>query len=180
VLGINFARDGMAKKDWVALCAVHADAWLFAVAFFFAARFDDAGRAQLFSLVNQHPTVYEVATGRAPRGKVHKRRALVGGRVAVAAAEAAAAEAAAVPAAAAQAETQREVPVGRVATPADVGPALVGRQCEMYWPDDSTWYLVEVTALDPATREATVLYKTGEVETLVIDEAVRDEHLRLL
>lgn len=39
VLGINFARDGMAEKDWLSLVAVHSDAWLLAVAFFFGARF---------------------------------------------------------------------------------------------------------------------------------------------
>ena len=38
-LGINFARDGMNEKDWLALVAVHSDAWLLAVAFYFAARF---------------------------------------------------------------------------------------------------------------------------------------------
>ena len=27
-LGINFARDGMARRDWLALIAVHSDAWL--------------------------------------------------------------------------------------------------------------------------------------------------------
>lgn len=39
VLGINFARDGMDEKDWLALVAVHSDAWLLAVAFYFGARF---------------------------------------------------------------------------------------------------------------------------------------------
>lgn len=38
-LGINFARDGMQEKDWLSLVAVHSDAWLLAVAFFFGARF---------------------------------------------------------------------------------------------------------------------------------------------
>ena len=27
-LGINFARDGMPRRDWLALVAVHSDAWL--------------------------------------------------------------------------------------------------------------------------------------------------------
>ena len=27
-LGINFARDGMLRRDWLALVAVHSDAWL--------------------------------------------------------------------------------------------------------------------------------------------------------
>lgn len=38
-LGINFARDGMQEKDWISLVAVHSDAWLLAVAFYFGARF---------------------------------------------------------------------------------------------------------------------------------------------
>lgn len=43
-LGINFARDGMARRDWLALVAVHSDAWLMAVAFFYAVKLDSAGR----------------------------------------------------------------------------------------------------------------------------------------
>lgn len=38
-LGINFARDGMQSKDWLSLVAVHSDAWLLSVAFYFGARF---------------------------------------------------------------------------------------------------------------------------------------------
>lgn len=38
-LGINFARDGMQEKDWLALIAVHSDSWLLSVAFYFGARF---------------------------------------------------------------------------------------------------------------------------------------------
>jgi hypothetical protein len=38
-LGINFARDGMVEKDWLSLVAVHSDAWLLSVAFYFGARF---------------------------------------------------------------------------------------------------------------------------------------------
>lgn len=38
-LGINFARDGMQEKDWLALVAVHSDTWLLSVAFYFGARF---------------------------------------------------------------------------------------------------------------------------------------------
>ncbi|KAB1209388.1 PHD finger protein ALFIN-LIKE 4 [Morella rubra] len=48
-LGINFARDGMQEKDWLSLIAVHRDAWLLAVAFYFGARFGfgKAGRVEL-------------------------------------------------------------------------------------------------------------------------------------
>ncbi|KAM1413546.1 hypothetical protein ACFX13_026424 [Malus domestica] len=38
-LGINFARDGVAEKDWLSLVAVHNDVWLVSVAFYFGARF---------------------------------------------------------------------------------------------------------------------------------------------
>jgi hypothetical protein len=43
-LGVNFARDGMSRKDWLALVAVHSDAWLMAVAFFYAVKLDASGR----------------------------------------------------------------------------------------------------------------------------------------
>lgn len=39
-LGINFARDGMQRQDWLALVAVHSDSWLLSLAFFKAARFN--------------------------------------------------------------------------------------------------------------------------------------------
>ncbi|KAK4483679.1 hypothetical protein RD792_010880 [Penstemon davidsonii] len=64
-LGINFARDGMQEKDWLALVAVHSDAWLLSVAFYFGARFgfDKADRKRLFNMINDLPTVFEVVTG---------------------------------------------------------------------------------------------------------------------
>ena len=43
-LGINFARDGMQKKDWLGLVAVHSDAWLMALAFYKGARMDSEER----------------------------------------------------------------------------------------------------------------------------------------
>ncbi|XP_047271243.1 PHD finger protein ALFIN-LIKE 4 isoform X2 [Capsicum annuum] len=64
-LGINFARDGMAEKDWLALVAVHGDAWLLSISFYFGARFgfDKADRRRLFNMMNNLPTIYEVVTG---------------------------------------------------------------------------------------------------------------------
>ncbi|XP_044497162.1 PHD finger protein ALFIN-LIKE 4-like [Mangifera indica] len=66
-LGINFARDGMQEKDWLSLVAVHSDAWLLAVAFYFGARFgfDKADRKRLFNMINDLPTIFEVVTGAA-------------------------------------------------------------------------------------------------------------------
>ncbi|KAK6147668.1 hypothetical protein DH2020_018580 [Rehmannia glutinosa] len=68
-LGINFARDGMQEKDWLALVAVHSDAWLLSVAFYFGARFgfDKADRKRLFNMINDLPTIFEVVTGAAKK-----------------------------------------------------------------------------------------------------------------
>ncbi|BAT82471.1 PHD finger protein ALFIN-LIKE 4-like [Vigna umbellata] len=68
-LGINFARDGMQDKDWLSLVAVHSDAWLLAVAFYFGARFgfDKADRKRLFNMINDLPTIFEVVTGMAKK-----------------------------------------------------------------------------------------------------------------
>ncbi|KAH7432662.1 hypothetical protein KP509_07G032800 [Ceratopteris richardii] len=63
-LGINFARDGMEHRDWVSLIAVHSDSWLYAVAFFYCARFNKQERKRLFGMINELPTVYEVVSGR--------------------------------------------------------------------------------------------------------------------
>ncbi|KAL6996291.1 PHD finger protein ALFIN-LIKE 5 [Sarracenia purpurea var. burkii] len=73
-LGINFARDGMQEKDWLSLVAVHSDAWLLSVAFYFGARFgfDKADRKRLFSMINDLPTVFEVVTGAAKKQQKEK------------------------------------------------------------------------------------------------------------
>ena len=47
-LGINFARDGMARKEWLALVAVHSDAWLMSVAFYYGAKLNMDQRYQFF------------------------------------------------------------------------------------------------------------------------------------
>ncbi|XP_047957733.1 PHD finger protein ALFIN-LIKE 3-like [Salvia hispanica] len=73
-LGINFARDGMQEKDWLSLVAVHSDAWLLSVAFYFGARFgfDKADRKRLFNMINDVPTVFEVVTGAAKKHQKEK------------------------------------------------------------------------------------------------------------
>ncbi|KAJ8470336.1 hypothetical protein OPV22_024679 [Ensete ventricosum] len=73
-LGINFARDGMEEKDWLALVAVHSDAWLLSVAFYFGARFgfDKESRRRLFNMINNLPTIYEVVTGTAKKQSKEK------------------------------------------------------------------------------------------------------------
>ena len=62
-LGINFARDGMQRLDWLRLVAVHSDAWLVAVAFYRATRLNKAEKAKLFELMNDYPSVHEVLHG---------------------------------------------------------------------------------------------------------------------
>nr|XP_043615019.1 PHD finger protein ALFIN-LIKE 4-like [Erigeron canadensis] len=70
-LGINFARDGMQDKDWLSLVAVHSDAWLLSVAFYFGARFgfDKADRKRLFTMINELPTIFEVVNGTAKKSQ---------------------------------------------------------------------------------------------------------------
>ncbi|KAK9282877.1 hypothetical protein L1049_011102 [Liquidambar formosana] len=63
-LGINFARDGMVRRDWLSLIAVHSDSWLLSVAFYFGARLNRNERKRLFSLINDLPTIFEVVTER--------------------------------------------------------------------------------------------------------------------
>ncbi|KAI7727689.1 hypothetical protein M8C21_008152 [Ambrosia artemisiifolia] len=68
-LGINFARDGMQGNEWLSLVAVHSDAWLLSVAFYFGARFgfDKADRKRLFNMINELPTIFEVVSGHAKK-----------------------------------------------------------------------------------------------------------------
>lgn len=37
-LGINFARDGMSRENWLAFVAVHCDVWLLSIAYFYGCR----------------------------------------------------------------------------------------------------------------------------------------------
>nr|CAB3461446.1 unnamed protein product [Digitaria exilis] len=61
-LGINFARDGMDEKDWLALVAVHSDSWLLAVAFYFAARFGFDKEARPIAQHRQFATCLRIVT----------------------------------------------------------------------------------------------------------------------
>jgi hypothetical protein len=150
----------MDKKDWLALCAVHSDAWLMSVLFFYAARFDDIGRAELFSLVNQHPTVYEVATGRVSRNKMFKQRHL--GRSPAGGGPGMYGNGGGATPGQPQQQFFFQGPVssttpaasGRLLVESDVTPALRGRQAELYWPDDGKWYLVAIQSLDLRTSKA--------------------------
>ncbi|KAG0517105.1 hypothetical protein BDA96_09G059800 [Sorghum bicolor] len=72
-LGINFARDGMNRRDWLALVAVHSDSWLVSVAFYYAARLNRNDRKRLFSMMNDLPTVFEVVSGGVKQSKERDR-----------------------------------------------------------------------------------------------------------
>ncbi|KAH0720620.1 hypothetical protein KY285_006444 [Solanum tuberosum] len=63
-LGINFARDGMNRRDWLSLVAVHSDCWLLSVAFFFGTRLNQNERKRLFSMINELPTAFEIVAER--------------------------------------------------------------------------------------------------------------------
>mmetsp|Transcript_31058 Transcript_31058/g.68957 ORF Transcript_31058/g.68957 Transcript_31058/m.68957 type:complete len:239 (+) Transcript_31058:98-814(+) len=166
-LGINFARDGMQKRDWVALVAVHSDSWLMAVAFFYAVKLDSNGRMRLFKMLNQHPTLFETVRNRNKRGTgpsqgPPNKKAKV------------------VPSGFAGRPTESQTPSGRILRADDVGPNLKGRQAELFWPDDAMWYLVEIQSINLKTKQAKIVYASGEVEDLDMEEIVRDQHMALL
>ncbi|GJR03808.1 PHD finger protein ALFIN-LIKE 4-like protein [Tanacetum coccineum] len=73
-LGINNARDGMQEKDWLSFVAVHSDAWLLSVSFYFGARFgfEKSDRKRLFNMINDLPTVFEVVNGTAQTNQKEK------------------------------------------------------------------------------------------------------------
>ncbi|ACO67115.1 predicted protein [Micromonas commoda] len=57
--------------------------------------------------------------------------------------------------------------------------ALNNAQIELFWPDDGMWYKAEVVSLNTRNRSAKVLYATGDVETLSIDEIAQEGHLNV-
>ncbi|CAN1218297.1 PHD finger protein ALFIN-LIKE 5 [Linum perenne] len=71
-LGINFARDGMQEKDWLSLVAVHSDAWLLSVAFYFGARFGFDKADRLFNMINELPTIFEIVSNPAKKQSKEK------------------------------------------------------------------------------------------------------------
>ncbi|KAG6522491.1 hypothetical protein ZIOFF_019631 [Zingiber officinale] len=66
VLGINFARDGMEKKSWLSLVALHSDAWLLALSSYFSGRFqfEKKHRKLLLDMITDLPTICEVVNGK--------------------------------------------------------------------------------------------------------------------
>ena len=55
----------MQEKDWLSLVAIHSDAWLLVVAFYFGARFrfDKVDTKWLLKMINDLPTIFKVVTG---------------------------------------------------------------------------------------------------------------------
>ncbi|XP_076920375.1 PHD finger protein ALFIN-LIKE 5-like [Bidens hawaiensis] len=55
----------MQENDWLSLVAVHSDAWLLSVAFYFGARFgfDKTDSKRLFNMINELPTIFEIVSG---------------------------------------------------------------------------------------------------------------------
>ncbi|GAU28799.1 hypothetical protein TSUD_357850 [Trifolium subterraneum] len=68
-LGINFARSGMQKTDWLSLVAAHSDSWLVGVASYYGAQygFNKSDRERLFSMINELPTILEIVTDAAKK-----------------------------------------------------------------------------------------------------------------
>jgi len=50
---------------------------------------------------------------------------------------------------------------------------------QLYWPDDGMWYKAEVVSLNTRSRSAKVLYATGDVETLSVDEIAQEGHINV-
>ena len=153
------------RKDWVALIAVHSDAWLMAVAFYYGAKLDKEGRLQMFQKMNGVPTLYQQVTGKKPAtaGKQPqaKKRKMETNDV--------------------KARASKEpLPTGRKLKEGDISVNLKGRQAELYWPDDNLWYLVEIQNVNLRSKKATIAYTTGEVEELDLPEIIKDGHMSLI
>eukprot|EP00877_Chromochloris_zofingiensis_P006374 jgi/Chrzof1/1990/Cz10g28310.t1 len=69
---------------------------------------------------------------------------------------------------------------GRLLTLQDIKPDLKGRQAEMFWPDDNMWYLIEIHRVNVMDRTATIVYRTGEVEDLNLQEIAQEGHMSLI
>uniref|UniRef100_A0A7S1SZ37 Alfin N-terminal domain-containing protein n=1 Tax=Tetraselmis chuii TaxID=63592 RepID=A0A7S1SZ37_9CHLO len=187
VLGINFARDGMDKKDWLALVAVHSDAWLMSVAFYFASKMDAAGRARIYNRINEFQTLYEVVTGK-PKMKVKPSAASGSKRKkSEARTETGANGAKAEPVmkmertvSARQPANEFPLPDGRLLAEEDISTSLIGRAAELFWPDDNLWYMIKILDVDPGSKQASIMYDTGELEDLDLIEIVKEGHMSLI
>jgi len=181
-LGINFARDGMQKKDWLALVAVHSDAWLMAVAFYYGAKFDKVERDKLFKLVNNLPTVYETLAGKGTKSASKKKKPASDDDKKPAKKQKKAAQLVAAddPPAPPPVTGFQKPSAGRLLVPSDEYGSLQGAKIELFWPDDGLWYRGEVVSINMRNRSAKVVYATGDVETMTLDEIAADGHMNVL
>eukprot|EP00201_Polytomella_parva_P020582 CAMPEP_0175045288 /NCGR_PEP_ID=MMETSP0052_2-20121109/4320_1 /TAXON_ID=51329 ORGANISM="Polytomella parva, Strain SAG 63-3" /NCGR_SAMPLE_ID=MMETSP0052_2 /ASSEMBLY_ACC=CAM_ASM_000194 /LENGTH=207 /DNA_ID=CAMNT_0016308763 /DNA_START=269 /DNA_END=892 /DNA_ORIENTATION=- len=62
----------------------------------------------------------------------------------------------------------------------DISASLVGRHAELFWPDDNSWYLIEIQSVDVEAKTARVVYITGETEDLSLEETAQDRHMVLV
>eukprot|EP00775_Hariotina_reticulata_P012435 gene12435-12572_t len=69
---------------------------------------------------------------------------------------------------------------GRLLQISDIKADLQGRQAEMYWPDDNMWYLIEIHRVNVIDKTATIVYRTGEVEELNLQEIANEGHMSLI
>lgn len=176
-LGVNFARDGMARKDWLALVAVHSDAWLMAVSFFYAVKLDAMGRSKLFDSINSHPTLFEVVTGHV--------QATTNSKPAVQATAGSKRKEGVMPEAyqgtATASGSKTPSANTKQLTHHDVSQNLVSAMAELFWPDDGLWYPVRIESIDALTRSAKIVYLPGlEEEDLNLDDIIRDGHMMLM
>ncbi|GAX73109.1 hypothetical protein CEUSTIGMA_g562.t1 [Chlamydomonas eustigma] len=69
---------------------------------------------------------------------------------------------------------------GKYLYPEDINEALVGRHAELFWPDDSMWYLIEIQHVNMDTKMSRIMYMTGELEELDLAEIARDMHMSII
>lgn len=51
----------------------------------------------------------------------------------------------------------------------------------MYWPDDGSWYVIEIQTVNVIARTAKIIYGSGETESdLGLDDIARDGHVYLI
>lgn len=68
---------------------------------------------------------------------------------------------------------------GFILDPDQALTTLKNAQIELFWPDDNLWYRAEVISLNERNRTAKVLYATSDVETLNLDELIREGHVNV-
>lgn len=173
-VGINFAKDGTSRAEWATVLAAHCDAWLMSLAAFFmgAAGLGAAGRQTLFDRINALDPLFDAVQAWAhdhghDGGDGGGGYGGDGGAVPP-------------PPTVARGGGSSPRPAGRPLTEADITPALKGAACALFWPDDARWYLVDVSDVSPRARTAQVRYPSGELETLDLDEVMREGHVLLV